>query len=141
MHFSSWVSRFGSIFLALLIGCAQPQVAQRPTTAPATYREADEVRDALTYLASDQLEGRGLETEGIGKAADYIATQFRKDGLRPLPALNGYFQEFPITLSTKIGKETKLEANGQTLTVEKDFSPVGNSAEKSFSGSLAFVGY
>ena len=62
-------------------GATQP--AAHPTTAPYAYRQADEIKNALTYIASDQLEGRGLETEGINKAADYIvAAQFRKDGLR-----------------------------------------------------------
>ena len=28
------------------------------------------------YLASDELEGRGIDTKGLDKAADYIAKQF-----------------------------------------------------------------
>ena len=95
-HFSS-LTLVITLCLSAILGCASTQTAEHPTTAPSTFREAEEIKTALTYIASDQLEGRGLETEGINKAADYIATQFRKDGLGRLPALNGYFQEFPIT--------------------------------------------
>ena len=79
------------LWLSALAGCAATHPSEHPTTAPSAYREADEIKTALTYIASDQLEGRGLETEGINKAADYIATQFRKDGLATLPSLDGYF--------------------------------------------------
>ncbi|MFM2126022.1 MAG: hypothetical protein RL328_2473 [Acidobacteriota bacterium] len=44
----------------------------------------------MTYLASDELEGRNTPSRGLDKAADYIAEQFRKAGL---DTLNGsYFQ-------------------------------------------------
>ena len=132
-----------ALFAAVLAiaGCATTPPAAHPTTAPYAYRQADEIKNALTYIASDQLEGRGLETEGINKAADYIAAQFRKDGLRTLPSLNGYFQEFPITLDTTVGKKTSLSINDKTLTAGTDFTPLGMSAEQSFSGPAAFVGY
>ena len=80
------------------------------TTQPVTYREADEIKSALTYLASDQLEGRGLETQGIYKAADYIETQFKKDRLAPLSSLGGYRETFPITITTKICARDGIES-------------------------------
>ena len=92
----------GCVLFSLLAGCAQEQFQSHPTTAPSTYREAEEIKAALTYLASDQLEGRGLQTGGINKAADYIATQFRLADLKPLPGMEGYFQEFPINIATTI---------------------------------------
>jgi hypothetical protein len=129
-----------SCFIAVA-GCTDTRVADRPTTAPSAYREAEEIKTALTYIASDQLEGRGLETQGVQKAADYIATQFRKDGLQTFPSLNGYFQEFPITLATTVGEKTWMSVNDTPLKVKTDFTPIGMSVERSFSGPLAFVGY
>jgi Zn-dependent M28 family amino/carboxypeptidase len=140
MHFLQR-SKLILLFCLAAIGCAATAPVEHPTTAPSTYREADEIKSSLTYLASDQLEGRGLETEGIFKAADYIATQFRKDGLQTLPGMNGYFQDFPITLSTDVGDKTTLSVNDQSLKLKSDFTALGMSAEKSFSGPLAFVGY
>ena len=55
--------------------------------------------------------------------------------------MNGYFQEFPITLDTTVGKKTSLSINDKTLAAGTDFTPLGMSAEQSFSGPVAFVGY
>ena len=41
------------------------------------------VKYDVKYLASDELEGRGVETEGIHKAADYIVQEFKKYGVKP----------------------------------------------------------
>lgn len=51
---------------------------------------AESLRANLTYLASDELEGRATPSRGLDKAADYIAEQFKKAKLQPV---NGsYFQ-------------------------------------------------
>ncbi len=51
---------------------------------------ADSLRANLTYLASDELEGRSTPSRGLDLAADYIGEQFKKAGLEPF---NGsYFQ-------------------------------------------------
>jgi Zn-dependent M28 family amino/carboxypeptidase len=62
----------------------------RAQTATITSKE---LRDHVTYLASDELRGRMVGTEGCRKAAQYIATQFRQAGLAPF---NGqtYYQTF-----------------------------------------------
>src|SRR5208283_4771063 len=41
------------------------------------------MRKDITFLASDECEGRGAETKGINLAADYIAGEFEKSGLKP----------------------------------------------------------
>ena len=46
----------------------------------------------VRFLASEELEGRGLGSPGLDKAADYIAEQFKKIGLKPGDEENGYFQ-------------------------------------------------
>lgn len=51
---------------------------------------ADSLRTNLSYLASDELEGRNTPSPGLNLAADYIALQFRKAGLEP--AAPDYFQ-------------------------------------------------
>jgi Peptidase family M28/PDZ domain/PA domain len=114
---------------------------QHPTTALSTYREADEIKTTLTYIASDDLEGRGLLTAGVQKAADYIAQHFQTAGLQPLPNLSGYFQPFPITLDRKLADTTTLSLGDKPLNPGTDFSPVTNSSESTFTGEPVFVGY
>lgn len=48
----------------------------------------------LGYLASDKLKGRGTSTKEEAKAADYIAKQFKKAGLRPKGDNGTWFHQF-----------------------------------------------
>ncbi|HWT64824.1 MAG TPA: hypothetical protein VN151_01825, partial [Terracidiphilus sp.] len=72
------------VLLVLLAGVA---VAQRPVPAnvakgDARIQEADLRRD-LTYIASDQLQGRMSLEPGDETAVRWIAEQFRAAGLKP----------------------------------------------------------
>ncbi|MCP4002339.1 MAG: M28 family peptidase, partial [Gammaproteobacteria bacterium] len=59
---------------------------------PPVFSEARMLHD-IEYLASDELAGRGLGTEGLDKAADYIAKQFADAGLLPCgDGQDDYFQ-------------------------------------------------
>ncbi len=109
-------------------------VAKGPTTAPAT-------RETVGYLASDALEGRGVGTEGLNLAAQYIADQFRRDGLKPLPMFDGYFQRFEMTTGAFIAKGTNVMLNGDPLVLDTSFRPLGFSATGTFDAPVMFVGY
>jgi hypothetical protein len=80
----------------------------------ATIRAADIRRD-LTYVASDQLEGRMSLQPGDDKAIAWIADQFAKAGLKPaaigLDGKPGYLQ--PIKL---VEYRNDAAASGATLT-------------------------
>src|SRR5947209_20635164 len=74
--------------------------------APAAENAAESesrLRQTVTYLASDALEGRGVGTSGLDQAADYIADQFKSMSLRTDLFHGTTFQEFEITLLAEIG--------------------------------------
>ena len=66
------------------------------------------------HLASDALEGRGVGTAGLDKAADYIAEQFARMGLRTNLFNGTPFQEFEIPLASEMGpaKQNRLPLVG-----------------------------
>lgn len=99
------------------------------------------MKEALTYLSSDELEGRGLGTSGIDLAAAYIAGDFHGSGLRPLPGMTDYFQRFDMTTADGIAPETTLSINGKVLKLKEDYNPLSFSAEKTFDAPVVFVGY
>src|SRR5438445_2185323 len=75
-----------------------------PTWAAENAAESESrLRQTVTYLASDALEGRGVGTSGLDKAADYIADQFKQIGLRTDLFHGTPFQEFEIPLSPEMG--------------------------------------
>lgn len=53
-----------------------------------------EVERIEKTLAADDMRGRRTFTPDIDKAADFIAAEFKKAGLQPLPGSNGFRQEF-----------------------------------------------
>jgi len=107
---------------------------------------ADELRQDVEYLASDELEGRMTGSKGEEKAAEYIATRFRELGLAELGAESGYLQSFPFTSGVKLlpGANTlSVTSGGETraLEVEKDFRPLAFAENATVEGPVVFVGY
>src|SRR5689334_1571664 len=51
-----------------------------------------ELTEYLTYLASDQLTGRQIYTEGYGLAAGYIQEHLRQWGVKPIGENGTYLQ-------------------------------------------------
>ncbi|HMH45113.1 MAG TPA: M20/M25/M40 family metallo-hydrolase, partial [Pyrinomonadaceae bacterium] len=129
--------------------------AQQPgTSAPSV----DRLRQVITYLASDALEGRRTGTPGATEAANYIAGEFNRLGLlravfpparptrptRPtrssIESLTPYFQPFPYVAQVELGKNNALTITShgvldapqmtsrQTLRVGTDWMPLGFSS-------------
>lgn len=101
----------------------------------------DQLRADLFYLSSARLEGRGVGTDGLDLAADFIATRFASLGLKPLPGLDGYYQNFETTTAETIGAGTSLSVNDKPTRLKDDFTALSFSAEKSFDGPVVFAGY
>jgi len=55
----------------------------------------------VEFLASPKLEGRGLGSEGITTAAQYIADKFKAIGLQPGGEGGSYFQKFTVDKGPK----------------------------------------
>src|SRR5262245_50836262 len=82
-------------------------------TAWADDQEAEaRMRRDVTFLASDECEGRGPGTKGIDKAAEYIAAEFRKSGLKPAGVDGGYFQPFKIHGASKLEGDSRAILKG-----------------------------
>jgi hypothetical protein len=105
------------------------------------------LRRDITFLASDECEGRGPGTKGIDKAADYIANEFKKAGLKPGGPRGSYFQPFTISAGKSVLKDKgKLVLRGPLgqqieLTPGKDFTITGASGSGSLTAPLVFAGH
>ena len=86
-----------------LAGTARRVVAAEEDAAAIEKRLADAVR----YLASDELEGRGVGTKGIDLAADYIAHEFAQLGLKTALFDNTPMQSFSLSPSPEIRPDNK----------------------------------
>ncbi len=81
--------------------------------------EPDALMGHIKFLASDDLKGRGNGSEGLERAADYIAEQFKSAGLQPGVAGN-WFQPFELNAGMLVGQNNKvsIEYRGKTLSFE-----------------------
>src|SRR6266404_1940435 len=72
--------------------------AHLPGTAIAAMQKIDpeRIRAHVKFLASDLLEGRGTGQRGGDVAAEYIASQFALDGLKPAGDNGTYMQKVPM---------------------------------------------
>ena len=79
---------------------------------------AQSLRGHVSFLASDLLEGRDTPSRGLDLAAEYIAAQFRRAGLKPAGD-NGYFQTASFVVSEQQnGAELELHAGDKDLRLE-----------------------
>jgi hypothetical protein len=100
----------------------------------------------IKYLASDELEGRGIGTKGLNKAADYIRDQFKAAGLDVTRVNGGAFQFFKMTTQAVLGSPNTLKfvgPEGKTieLKMDVDFVPCSFGGGGKISGDVVFGGY
>src|SRR5947207_7630053 len=111
-----------SLCIALVIAISIAGWAQQAQTVIAPGVEY--LRAHIEYLASDKLEGRRTGSAGANQAAEYIAHEFSRYGLRrsigrDLPGMSRleadspkrYLQEFPYIAGVGLGQGNLLYLN------------------------------
>jgi aminopeptidase YwaD len=131
------VVALSTLYLNSLVAVRAPRAAAQAVSdlSPSRYFER------VKYLSADQMKGRGNGSPELDKAADYIATQFRTWGLRPMGDDHTYFQKFELTTGAVLGPNNELQINGGTLKINDDFVPIPFSNTASFDAPLVFAGY
>jgi hypothetical protein len=94
----------------------------------------------ISYLSSDDLEGRLVGSRGEKLASQYIIKEYKRLGLEAKGG-SGYLQKFPYDAGKKTTGKNELIINGQPLTLQSDYFPVNISANKKVKGSLVDVGF
>src|SRR3954447_14525860 len=96
----------------LLIGAlAVTAFAQQSSITP------ELLKTWLTYLSSDELEGRATFSEGLGLAAAYIADQLKDAGVKPGGDHGTYFQRVEVLgIKSTNHSSVTVEVNGQKWT-------------------------
>ncbi len=77
---------------------------REPLARLAPVFSSDRMMKTVEYLASEELEGRGLGSAGIEKAADYITKKFQSAGLEPGADNGTFIQEWKDVIDKKGNK-------------------------------------
>ncbi len=122
---------------------AVPAQKARPGKAPI---QVEDLKQWLSYLASDELEGRATFSEGLGLAAAYLADQLRAWHVKPGGDNGSYFQRVRVLGIKSTNRSTlTVEVNGQTRTFKDGEGitfPKNVGGKRSFTvDQVEFMGY
>ncbi len=105
-----------------------------------------DLREWLTYLASDELEGRAVYAEGLGLAAGYVQTHLQAWGLSPRGDNGGFLQTVRVrsvkttnrsSITVQVGRESRTFKDGDGI-----FFPRFVGSKRTFTvDRIEFAGY
>lgn len=122
------------IFGAIILLCAAiPPKDSKPEITIA------ELKDHISYLASDKLKGRQPGTPEDKLSAEYIKKQFVTDGCTPLT--KDGFQYFEVVTEAIANAKNVITFNNYSPSLGTDFTPYNFSASGSVNADVVFAGY
>ncbi|MDX6531090.1 MAG: hypothetical protein QOH41_3380 [Blastocatellia bacterium] len=145
--------RFYSLVILLTLSFALPTTfAQRqgPKTKSATAAttaaargvdaiSAAQLKNYLSFIASDEMEGRDTPSRGLDTTAKFIAMNLERWGFKPAGDDGSFFQKIVLRRDQLDGAHSSAEINGQKFSFGDDFLP--NAVGATLTGPLVYVGH
>jgi peptidase M28-like protein len=136
---------FASLLVTVMAAGLGAQKAA-PARGPAAAITPADLKEWLSFIASDQLEGRQVYTEGLGLAAVYIADHLKEWSITPGGDNGTYFQSVRVLgVRTASKASVTVDTNGQTRTFKDGEGitfPKNMGGKQTITGDqIQFVGY
>ena len=131
--------------LVLISSAASGQVAKKKTSLrPAA--DGAKAFAHIAFLASNDFKGRKSGTPEYRRAAEYVAAEMQKLGLKPGGDNGTWFQEVPFKNWSDFEQPIRLEIVSPSRRVYfagrgRDFAPVSGTGSGAVRGGLVFAGY
>ena len=106
----------------------------------ATDSGADRFLRDVAWLADDDRDGRGLGTDGLDEAADWLEAQYKAIGLEPAGENGTYRQRFEAVVAVERGPGSELRLDATPAPADAYVIP-GFSAQRAVSGPVVFAGW
>ena len=134
-----------SLFVLPFAAVAQ-QRAPKPKPIPATVLaargvetiNAEQMRAYLTFIASDEMEGRDTPSRGLDTTAKFLALNLSRWGFKPAGDEGTFFQKIALRRDAIDGTKSSAEIDGQKFSFGEDFLP--NAVQAAMQGPLVFAG-
>ncbi|HEV7472615.1 MAG TPA: hypothetical protein VGN90_01120, partial [Pyrinomonadaceae bacterium] len=113
---------------------AQRRNPKAPPVSVASQRGVDtitaaQLKDYLSFIAADVMEGRDTPSRGLDTTARFLAMNLSRWGFKPAGDDGGYLQKIALSRDLIDRTETRVQLNGQTLALGEDYIPYARSAE------------
>jgi Zn-dependent M28 family amino/carboxypeptidase len=99
---------------------------------------ASQLRDYLSFIASDEMEGRDTPSRGLDTTAKFIAMNLTRWGFKPAGDDGTFFQRLALRRDQLDGAHSTAEINGQKFSFGEDFLP--NAVAATLTGPLVYAG-
>jgi len=132
-----WCTLFALAFVPLLPvpGAAQQQEVEQ---AAATITP-DDYAWRVGVIAHDSMQGRDTPSPGLDKTAEWIASEFRRLGLRGGAEDGGFIQRYPLRSVVVDASTSSLTGGGVRLAFGEDLLPGRRTSDREATGGLAIV--
>ncbi len=125
------------VFAAITVMVAQKPVKKSADAGNVEYITQEQLHDYLSFIASDELEGRDTPSRGLNIAAKFIATHLSRWGYTPAGDQGSYFQKIILNRTKVKPAQTSVEVGGQKFMFGSDFITSGIGA--SVSAPMVYV--
>jgi hypothetical protein len=98
-----------------------------------------QIRDYLSFIASDIFEGRDTPSRGLDTVAQFLAMSVSRLGLKPGGDDATFFQKIALRRIAIDQAETRAQIDNRTLTLGDDYLPLARAADVQAS-PLVFAG-
>ena len=99
---------------------------------------AAQLRDYLSFVASDEMEGRDTPSRGLDTVAKFIATLLSRWGVKPGGDNGGYLQQIKLVRTLTDPAHTTAEIDGRKLNYGEQF--LAQSVAGTATGPLVYAG-
>ncbi|MEP6925419.1 MAG: M28 family peptidase [Pyrinomonadaceae bacterium] len=100
---------------------------------------AAQMKDYLSFIASDEMEGRDTPSRGLNTTAKFIATMLSRWNVKPAGD-DGYFQKIVLRGTVPDADKSSLEINGQKFNLGDDVLRIAGMSETALSAPLVYGG-
>ncbi len=145
------IKLYSLIILAALSLALPTTFAQRPAARASAHTSAvvikargvdtitaAQLRSYLTFIASDEMEGRDTPSRGLDTTAKFIAMNLGRWGFKRMGDDGTFFQKIALRREALDVTKTSAQINGKDFAVGEDFLPSAVAA--TLTGPLVFAG-
>nr|UXE44324.1 hypothetical protein Hi04_10k_c2089_00012 [uncultured bacterium] len=101
---------------------------------------AAQMKDYLSFIASDEMEGRNTPSRGLDTTAKFIATLLSRWGVKPGGDAGSYFQHIDMSAVVVHPEKCTATVAGHNLMYGADFMVRNTAADGDVNGAIVYVG-